>query len=197
MYRHRRIKAPRSSSPHAATRSCDVTFVLYKTQCGPIELNAGRGVRPPNEQVENDGLHTRERCPAFPFSAGRQTRLKLLSLSAVIGLLLLSSKSTRPPYQAPAFERWVIRFQEARQSPCNLQSGLFSFMSSVTRSTNTEEPTKRGTRWCRSEGTMSKILSNPSVARPPACSASIAIGLHSYSRRSLPLGSADKQAAHY
>ncbi len=63
-----------------------------------------------------------------------------------------------------------------------------ALMKFSTSSTMWLLPTKKERRWCRLSGIISRIRSLPSLALPPACSARKAIGLHSYSRRSLPSG---------
>ena len=78
---------------------------------------------------------------------------------------------------------------------------LFSYWASLINfsivSTISRLPQKKGTRWCNSEGSISKILSNPLEAFPPACSVRKAIGLHSYNSRNFPLGDCEVEGYIY
>ena len=93
-----------------------------------------------------------------------------------------SSPVTRVGHCLENFPSRTAGGEEARYASGN------SLIKFSTSSTIWLLPTKKERRWCRLSGMISRIRSLPSLALPPACSARNAIGLHSYSRRSLPSG---------
>src|SRR5437867_2948419 len=64
----------------------------------------------------------------------------------------------------------------------------FPWMNASARLTSSALPISSGTRWCRAFGSTSRMRMVPVLARPPACSTTIASGFASYSRRSFPSG---------
>uniref|UniRef100_A0A0E9WGQ4 Uncharacterized protein n=1 Tax=Anguilla anguilla TaxID=7936 RepID=A0A0E9WGQ4_ANGAN len=96
-----------------------------------------------------------------------------------------NTEDTPPCYAALVLHRLLGLQSRWRRWRTHLACFLTMEMYSCTSS---GEPSTTGTLWWMDSGLMSSTFMVPVVAIPPACSMMKAIGLHSYSSLSFPLG---------